>query len=360
MSARPACTLCILREMLGVSRSTQALTSLALVLLVGGVVGCAGGEGSTSGSPFTASAGNTSPQSSSSDSGTSDPSAGTESGSASNQTNPTSGDPSGPSTDPSGTASTAPASASDPTAATTMPDPDCVDADGDLHGENCQAGPDCDDTFFNAFTMCDTCVDDDGDDFWVGCDQYGPDAQGPDCDDADPMKTNGMNCSCSETPADVAGETCAEGMPGKLGVIAEGGVVPPIKGTITKLGASDWFWVEFPEAMANGPRPNAGKIIVTFANNPGDPANPDYRFEVFKNCGDMPFTGLGAKYGMGAPPAREWDFFDAHMPPNPDPNPNPNYVNNTPWPAKVYIRVFRANNDGACSEYTLQVSRMPT
>ena len=41
--------------MLGVSRSPQALTSLALILLVGGVVGCAGGEGSTSGSPFTAS-----------------------------------------------------------------------------------------------------------------------------------------------------------------------------------------------------------------------------------------------------------------------------------------------------------------
>lgn len=334
----------------------MTLASLAFVL-----VGCAGGESDSATSPFSGGGGNSSPMSSSSDSGTTDPSAGT-SNASSNPTTVTSGvsgdassdptDPTNPTTDPSGT--------SNVSGATTLPDPDCVDGDGDGHGDNCQAGPDCDDTFFNAYTMCDTCVDDDGDDFWVGCDQYGPDAQGPDCDDADPMKTNGMNCSCSITPPDVAGETCAEGMAGKLGVIAEGGVVPPIKGTITKLGASDWYWVEFPEAMAMGVRPNAGKIIVTFANNPGDPANPDYRFEVFKNCGDMPFTGLGAKYGQGAPPALEWDFFDQHMPPNPNPNPNPNYVNNTPWPAKVYIRVFRANNDASCSEYTLQVSRQPT
>lgn len=330
--------------MLGVSRSTLALTSLALAL-----VGCAGGDPGTSGAnPFTTAPANTSPQGSSSEPGTdSATSVASDSATASN---PTSGDPSGDPSNPT----------TDPSGATTLPDPDCVDADGDLHGENCDAGPDCDDTLFNAFTMCATCADDDGDDFWVGCDQYGPDAQGPDCDDADPMKTNGMNCECQETPADVAGETCAEGMPGMLGVVAEGGVVPPVKGTITKLGASDWYWVEFPEAMAQGPRPNAGKIIVTFANNPGDPANPDYRFEVFRNCGDMPFTGLGATYGMGAPPALEWDFFDQHMPPNPNPNPNPNYKNNIPWPAKVYIRVFRANNDATCSEYTLQVSRMPT
>lgn len=342
--------------MLGVSRS--ALVHLSLLCCASA---CAGGDpGASSGNPFTTQPTNTTPSS------TGDPA--TESG---DPTVTTSGDGSNSNsegvtttTDPSGDPTGSPTSS--PTGATTMPDPDCVDADGDLHGDNCEAGPDCDDTLFNAFDMCDTCVDDDGDMFWVGCDQYGPDAMGPDCDDADPAKQDGMDCDCPLTPADQASDTCAEAMIGKIGVLAEGGVAMPLKGTILGTdngpgnGQEDWYWVEFPEAMAMGPRPNAGKLIVTFAVNPGDPANPDYRFELYKTCGGKSFEGLANNFGMGAPPARDWTFFDQHMPPNPNPNPNPNYKNDVPWPAKVFIRVIRVNNDQVCSEYTLQVSRQPT
>lgn len=364
-SAIAAWTLCILRRMLGVFRPAPTLVRHSVALAAAALLAaCAGGDpGAESGNPFTSQSGNSMTGGATAEfteSGTSAPTGGgsnSNSNSGSNSdpttggTSPTSGDPTGSPTS-EGT--------------TTLPDPDCVDDDGDLHGEGCNAGPDCDDTDYNSHMSCATCVDADMDGFWVGCDQYGPDAPGPDCDDANPDASDGMDCECAVTPPDKAGESCAEGMIGALGVIAEGGVVPPIKGSITGVdngpgnGQEDWFWVEFPEAMAMGIRPNAGKIITTFAINPGDPMNPDYRFEVYTACGKMPFEGLSATYGPGTPPAREWEFFDAHAPPAPNPNPNPNYINNVPWPAKVFIRVIRVNNDQSCSEYTLQVSRMPT
>ncbi|HEY8376367.1 MAG TPA: hypothetical protein VIK91_07760 [Nannocystis sp.] len=205
--------------------------------------------------------------------------------------------------------------------------PECVDLDGDMYGEGCEAGPD--------------------------------------CNDADPTVHEGPACTCMTTPDDKAADSCSEGMIGFLGVLGEGGVVPPKKGVITGIdngsgnGHEDWYWVEFPEAMAMGPRPGAGKLSVTFAVNPGDPANPDYALEVYRSCGGQPFEGLSSTYGPNTPPVREWDFFDDPKSPEPNPNPNPNYVNNVPWPSKVYIRVFRVNNDGACSEYTLQVAWLP-
>lgn len=203
------------------------------------------------------------------------------------------------------------------------------------------------------------CIDDDGDNHGEGCEA------GPDCNDDDPTVYEGAACECALTPDDKAADACAEGMIGHLGVLGEGGVAPPKKGVITGIdngagnGHEDWYWVEFPEAMAMKPRPSAGKMSVTFAVNPGDPGNPDYAFEVYTGCAGQPFEGLSPMYGPGTPPVREWDFFDAHVPPNPNPNPNPNYINNVPWPGKLYIRVFRVNNDGACSEYTLQVARLP-
>lgn len=341
--------------------TVRALAASLLLAASAQLVGCAGGDpGAGSGNPFTSQGGGTmmgstgEPTTTETDGGTM---GSISSGSMSASDSATTGNASSPTTG---------AATSNVTSGTTEPDPDCIDADGDGHGENCQAGPDCDDSSFNSHTSCDTCVDADGDGYWVGCDQYGPDAPGPDCDDADDMAQDGMDCECAVTPADQAADNCSEGAAGSLGVIAEGGVVPPLKGSITGIdngpgnGQEDWYWVEFPEAMAMGPRPNAGKLVVTFAVNPGDPANPDYRFEVYTGCNKQPFEGLSAQYGAGAPPAREWDFFDAHMPPMPNPNPNPNYINNVPWPAKVYVRVIRVNNDQSCSEYTLQVSRMPT
>ncbi len=76
---------------------------------------------------------------------------------------------------------------SDPAGGDTEADttPVCVDLDGDLHGPGCALGPDCDDYRPDAWTSCDTCIDDDADGAFAGCDDYTANA-GPDCDDGDP------------------------------------------------------------------------------------------------------------------------------------------------------------------------------
>jgi hypothetical protein len=315
---------------------------------------------------------------------------------------------------------------------TSNPDPDCVDADADGFGENCQAGTDCDDNDYNNHTDagCQGCKDADGDKVWVSCDQYGADKPGPDCDDnnmsvgamdavelcngiaencageIDPLPADEMcptngdapnvaglggwkcnavmpggdgceivgcesnyydankmpddGCECVGTDRAKSLDVCSADPKGNLGVVAEGGVLPPLKGVIGFVdngpgnGMEDWFSVDFPEAMATGARPNTGNIVVTFAVNPGDPANPDYRFEVYRACDGVPFAGgLANVFGAGAPPAREWTFNDGAA------MANPNYKSDIAWPEKVFIRVFRVNNSGSCSEYTLQVSRTP-
>ena len=60
---------------------------------------------------------------------------------------------------------------------------ECVDADGDGYGNNCDAGPDCDDANAGAWSACDTCVDADGDGWYGECDAYPEGTQGPDCND---------------------------------------------------------------------------------------------------------------------------------------------------------------------------------
>jgi len=315
-------------------------------------------------------------------------------------------------------------------------DPDCIDADDDGFGANCDLGSDCDDADYNNHTPegCAGCVDGDGDNVWAGCDQYGEQKPGPDCDDANPEvgagdavelcngiaencageidplapedmcptdgtapnvapvggwkcndvppgedgceiatclpgfydadKMPGDGCECVGTDRTKSLESCGDDPKGAQTPVAEGGVLPTLKGVIPfvdngpGMGLEDWYLVPFPEAMAQGARPNAGKIVVTFAVNPGDPANPDYRFEVFRTCNGAAFEGgLATQFGAGAPPAREWTFLDTPNPGNPAPNPNAK--NDVPWPEKVYIRVFRVNNSGTCGEYSLQVSRLP-
>lgn len=175
--------------------------------------------------------------------------------------------------------------------------------------------------------------------------------------DADKGPDNG--CECAGTDRTKSLDVCGDGPAGYKGKIAEGGSVGMIKGVIPFIdngpgaGLEDWYSVDFPEAMAIGARPNAGNIVVSFSVNPGDPANPDYRFEVFRACNGAAFDmSLATQFGAGAPPAREWSFFDNH--PNPG---NPNYKNDVVWPERVYVRVIRVNNSGVCGEYTLNVAR---
>ncbi len=178
----------------------------------------------------------------------------------------------------------------------------------------------------------------------------------------DANKTPGDGCECVGTDRTKSLDACGDDPKGALPAVAEGGVVAPLKGVIAfvdngpGMGMEDWYSVSFPEAMAQGARPNTGSISISFAVNPGDPANPDYRLEVYRSCAGKAFDGaLANQFGAGAPPAREWTFVDTPNPGNP--NPNPNYKNDVPWPEKVYVRVIRVNNTGTCGEYTLQVAR---
>ena len=404
-------------------RRSATVGGLALALTL---VGCAAGDlGSDSDNPFT----------------TNKP--------GSDSDNPTGmvvtdGTGTGTGTGTTGTASesnsatnTTPGSASDtePVDPTENPDPDCIDDDDDGFGMNCQLGDDCDDNDYNNHTQdgCDNCVDKDGDNVWVGCDQYGQVKPGPDCDDnndkvgamdaeelcdgiaqncageIDPLppedmcptsgdapnvaavggwqcnavapgedgceiatcnpgfydanKTPADGCECVGTDRNKSLEACSDDPKGAQPALAEGGVIPPLKGVIAFVdngpgnAMEDWYSVSFPEAMAMGKRPFAGNIKISFAVNPGDPANPDYRFEVYRNCAGKAFEGgLATQFGPGAPPAREWTFVDTPNPQNP--NPNPNYKSDVAWPEKVYVRVIRVNNTGTCGEYSLQIARV--
>jgi hypothetical protein len=79
--------------------------------------------------------------------------------------------------------------------------------------------------------------------------------------------------------------------------------------------------------------------------------NTDYRFEVYRTCNGLAFANsLATAFGNGAPPTREWWFFDNHLP-------GAQYNNNVVWPNKVYIRVFRVQNDNTCNNYQLSIQR---
>ncbi|MEZ4449627.1 MAG: hypothetical protein R3B09_09115 [Nannocystaceae bacterium] len=158
-------------------------------------------------------------------------------------------------------------------------------------------------------------------------------------------------CECAGTDYVNALEVCGEGPAGKLGVVNVGDVLGDLPvGTVPILdngignGAEDWYWVEFPE----GNRPKNGTIQVSFAVNEGN----DYRFQVFRNCGDMAFAGgLATQYGAGAPPGLEWSFRDNHD--------VPAKSHTVAWPSKVFIRVFRVQHANTCNNYKLVITRPP-
>jgi hypothetical protein len=168
-------------------------------------------------------------------------------------------------------------------------------------------------------------------------------------------------CECAGTSREVSLAACGNGDEGYLGSVSEGaqlqnlpvGSIPFIDNGVGN-GNEDWYRVAFPEAAAIGTRPNTGIIQVSFATNMG----LDYRFQVFRTCNSIPFSGgLATQFGAGAPPAREWWFFDNHVAPINMPVPAL-YQNNVVWPEQVYIRVFRVQNDATCNDYRLQIQRV--
>jgi hypothetical protein len=113
-------------------------------------------------------------------------------------------------------------------------------------------------------------------------------------------------------------------------------------------GAEDWYQVDFPIDM-NNPRPLGGIATINFAGNEGN----DYRFEVYRDCGAMPYgQGLASEFGASSPPLTEWSFNDLDLGEE-----QAAYVDNVIWPTTVWVRVFRFQSDGECSTYQLQVLR---
>jgi hypothetical protein len=276
----------------------------------------------------------------------------------------------------------------------------CTDADGDNYWVGCdqygneKPGPDCDDAnpvvgIDDAVEICnglaencameidnqppdDMCPTDGMDPpnvnpmgGWI-CDPPAPGVDG--CQiaacveqfyDLDGQIPNG--CECAGTPRTDSLAACSGAPQGYLGEAEEGqqindlvvGAVPLIDNGIGS-GNEDWYWVEFPAGGNPGVRPNTGSIRVDFEQNDGT----DYRFAVHRSCNGVPFDqGLATQFGAGAPPTREWWFFDNHTAAVNMPVPAL-YVDNVTWPSTVYIRVFRVQNDATCNHYKLRIQRI--
>lgn len=386
--------------------SSLSLSSFGLTLSLALGLACATGQGDSNNMSGLSAGDQTSGTSGSGGSSSGNSGSGSDSNTSntsnSSETSTNSSDPTtGPTTDATG-------STTDDTT-----EPGCIDGDGDGYGENCSQGPDCDDADFNNYTDegCANCMDVDLDDIWAGCDQYDENKPGPDCDDnnnnvglgdeveicnglaencageVDPLPPDEMcpsagdppnvtswlceppepgtdgckvgscaeqwfdvnaladdGCECQGTDRTKSIDSCGDAMAGKIGSVTEGQTLDNlVVGTIPSTSGADWYWIEFPQ----GPRPTSGIIKVTFAQNEGS----DYRFEVFRACGQDPWAGgLADQFGAGAPPALEWWFRDNVAP-------NAKYSNNIAWPSKVYVRVFRTQNDNSCSKYQLKVER---
>jgi hypothetical protein len=85
----------------------------------------------------------------------------------------------------------------------------CTDADGDGRGQYCHAGTDCDDANPNVWNTCAACLDQDGDGWFTGCNQYLT-VNGPDCDDhADTGAGCNAGCAAFYLDADSDGRGLA-------------------------------------------------------------------------------------------------------------------------------------------------------
>lgn len=164
----------------------------------------------------------------------------------------------------------------------------------------------------------------------------------------EPDTTEGPACE----GRDDALAACGDGASAHQGDVAED-ALRLVEGAIAQVAdGPDWYSVDFPEAQAQGVRPNAGSIRVDFASNPGEA----YRLDVYRSCGGAAFADeLAAQFGAGAPPAREWMFFDDHPAPG-----NANWKNDVAWPERVYLRITRVAEGDPCAGYSLRIRRDPS
>jgi hypothetical protein len=201
----------------------------------------------------------------------------------------------------------------------------------------------------------ESCVDDEG------------------CCDPSAECTAGGDC-CPQTQAIGHNDACGFALAGSLGVLADGAslTAPTVgNGIISEMGRcslttgtvcwddgmcpgaetcarnSDWFYVDFTAAVRNSVDAQEG-IEIKFQTN----TNGDYRFRAYPNCAVPAWSGMDATLaaGVGGEGARQWLFYDN------DPGALGGTSDNTPWPARVLVEVYRIQNPNTCSPYKLIVT----
>lgn len=117
------------------------------------------------------------------------------------------------------------------------------------------------------------------------------------------------------------------------------------RGVLPADNPEDWLRIQFPESFATEMQ-GLGTPRIQFSVNESDA----FRFEVQFTCGETAFCDSAGE--VPASDATEWDFTDNNM------DGEPNFLTReVPWPAEVWIRVYRATPGTDCPEYQLQVSR---
>ncbi|MEZ4450753.1 MAG: hypothetical protein R3B09_14825 [Nannocystaceae bacterium] len=150
--------------------------------------------------------------------------------------------------------------------------------------------------------------------------------------------TTGLDC------ADGLGNLC--GNPMDIGIVEEGGSAMSPMGTITTPGVADWYHVQFPAVG----RPGGGTPSIQFMMNEDDA----FVFDLYLNTGCMAAAvtcEAGGEAGKGTK-LTEFTFVDD------DPmccsGPQDSL---TPWPANLYLRVYRVDGGETCSAYQLVFTR---
>ena len=197
---------------------------------------------------------------------------------------------------------------------------DCIDEDGDGFGEDCSAGPDC---------------NDDDPEVNPGADER--------CNEQDDNCDEEIDNGCDCTPDGVSGDCNA---PFDLGSIDMGQTELGVVANVPQADAIDWYQVSFPLAAE---RPGVGMPRITFAINEGE----SFAFDVV----EAPCAAAGGPCGEGgtdgvAVGLTDWTFVDDDAgccaPPD---------DSLVAWPTTVYLRVYRTTPGASCQAYQLEVSR---
>lgn len=150
--------------------------------------------------------------------------------------------------------------------------------------------------------------------------------------------TTGLDC------ADGLGNLC--GNPMDVGAVEMGGSAMTPMGTIITPGVSDWYRVQFP-AMG---RPGGGTPTIQFMMNEDDAFVFDLTTEL--PCMGTPVTCQAGGEGGAATKITEFTFVDS------DPMCcSPPMDSMDPWPANLFIRVYRVDAGMTCSAYQLVFTR---